>query len=274
MTLILDGRIARDFYKAKLAERVAGFVASNGRPPRLAIIQIGDNKDSTVYIGQKRKFGLAIGAAVDLIHFPESVSQKEVGDKVAMLNRDEKIHGIIIQLPIPVGLDRLALINLIDPKKDVDGLTDTNQNLLDAGTPRLIPATAKGVMLLLDFYGIDTEGKKVAVWGRSRLVGHPLAELLKIRGAEVSVIHSKTPHPEAISSRADITVVAIGSPAFVGAAHIKPGAVVVDIGTSGDVDHEAVSGLVSAMSPVPGGVGPMTVLSLFDNLVVSAENAE
>jgi methylenetetrahydrofolate dehydrogenase (NADP+)/methenyltetrahydrofolate cyclohydrolase len=145
--------------------------------------------------------------------------------------------------------------------------------MLDAGTPRMIPATAKGTMLLLDFYGVQVKDKTVAVWGRSRLVGHPLAELLKIRGAQVMVINSQTPSAEAVktSASADIVIVAIGKKGHVGASSIKQGSVVVDVGTSGDVDHAAVAGRVSAISPVPGGVGPMTVLSLFDNLIVSAE---
>ncbi|HEU0080838.1 MAG TPA: bifunctional 5,10-methylenetetrahydrofolate dehydrogenase/5,10-methenyltetrahydrofolate cyclohydrolase [Candidatus Paceibacterota bacterium] len=270
MAFVIDGTKARDHHKARLMERVQAFTASAGYPPRLAIIQIGDNKDSSTYIEQKKRFGASVGAAVDHIRFLEDVPQAEVAERVAALNADARTHGIIIQLPIPAHLDKQALINLIDAAKDVDGLTDANQSLLDAGAPRMIPATAKGVMLLLDFYGIDCRGKAVAVWGRSRLVGHPIAELLRSRGARVSVIHSQTPSPEVVSRAADIVIAAIGRRAHLGTAHIKPGAVVIDIGTQGDVDHAAVESVASAMSPVPGGVGPMTVLSLFDNLMVSA----
>ncbi len=271
--IIIDGRKARDFYRAKLIERVRSFAASAGMPPRLAIIQVGDNADSTLYIGQKKKFGIAIGAAVDHLRFPEGASQSELAAEVARLNSDPAVHGIIVQLPVPAHIDKLALINQIDPSKDVDGLTDANQRLLDAGTPRLIPATAKGIMLLLDFYGIDCKGARAAVFGRSRLVGHPMAKLLEIRGAQVSVIHSQTADPKPISRAADIVVVAVGKKGLVDQSYLKPGAVVIDVGTQGDVDRAAVSGHVSAISPVPGGVGPMTVLSLFDNLIVSAENS-
>lgn len=280
MPLILDGKKARDFYKARLIERVSALP----RVPTLAILQIGNNPESTVYIEQKKRFGAAIGAKVDHIHLPESSSQADVAETVSRLNRDVSIDGVIIQLPLPSHLDKLALINLIDPEKDVDGLTDENQRLLDEGRPSHIPATAKGVGLLLDFYGIESKGKRAAIMGRSRLVGHPTANVLKLRGADTIVCHSKTLNPQTITKAADILVVAIGKPRLIGPEYVKAGAVVVDVGINalktddtskrkvvGDVDFEAVQSLTTAISPVPGGVGPMTVLSLFDNLISSAE---
>jgi methylenetetrahydrofolate dehydrogenase (NADP+)/methenyltetrahydrofolate cyclohydrolase len=283
MTLVLDGKKARDFYKGELIVRVKALKAK-GITPRLAIIQIGENAESSIYIGQKEKFAEAIGVRVDHIKLAAGVSQADVAMKVETLNSDPKVHGIIIQMPIPAGLDKLALMNLIYPKKDVDGLGDESQRLLDEGIPAFIPATAKGVMALLDFYKIDVSGKLAAVFGRSRLVGHPVAALLKIRGASVAVIHSQTPNPREVSAGADIVVAAIGKPRYVTADFVQDGAVVVDVGISssgevaerkivGDVEYDAVSAKAAAISPVPGGVGPMTVLSLFDNLILSVERS-
>jgi|SRR5581483_4642563 len=286
--MILDGRIARDFYKKKITERVKNLSAL-GCTPKLAILQIGDNAESNVYIEQKKKFALSIGALVEHIRIKEDVTEQFVAGEIGKLNERHDVHGIILQLPVPGHLDKLALINHIDPRKDVDGLTDENQILLEKGGPRFIPATAKGVILLLDFYNIDLKNKKVAVLGRSRLVGHPTAEILRSRGAHVTVCHSKTEHTKEITRNSDIVVVAIGKPQFITRDYIKDGATVVDVGINsvkgqslqeetpkrklvGDVDFEAVSSIARAISPVPGGVGPMTVLSLFDNLVVSAES--
>ncbi|HEY9480857.1 MAG TPA: bifunctional 5,10-methylenetetrahydrofolate dehydrogenase/5,10-methenyltetrahydrofolate cyclohydrolase [Candidatus Paceibacterota bacterium] len=271
---IIDGRKARDFYKAKLIERVAKL----SRVPCLAIVQIGDDPSSVVYIEQKKKFGALVGAAVEHIHMPATTSFETLGAKISELNARLDVDGIIIQLPLPAHLDKILALNLIDPKKDVDGLCDENQRLLAEGHPHFVPATAKGVLSLLDYYGIDPKDKKVAVMGRSRLVGSPLAELFRLRGATVSVCHSKTPNTPEIAKTADILVVAIGKPHLVDAQYLKQGVVVIDVGLSrteaglcGDVDPEAARKLSSAYTPVPGGVGPMTVLSLFDNLISSAQ---
>jgi methylenetetrahydrofolate dehydrogenase (NADP+)/methenyltetrahydrofolate cyclohydrolase len=292
MALILDGKIARDFYKNELIKRV-GVLKAKGLAPQLAIVQIGDNPESAIYIEQKKKFATAVGAQVDHIKLSGDTSQKDLAEKIAVLNADTRVHGIIIQLPIPASLDKIALMNLIDTNKDVDGLGDESQKSLDGGAPIFVPATAKGVMTLLDFYKIPVKGKSVVVFGRSRLVGHPLAALLNIRGARVSVCHTQTPNPQEISHAADVVIVAIGQPEHIKAEYIKEGAVVVDVGINsiqngtidkleeevprrkvvGDVDFEAVSVKASAISPVPGGVGPMTVLSLLDNLILSVEKS-
>jgi methylenetetrahydrofolate dehydrogenase (NADP+)/methenyltetrahydrofolate cyclohydrolase len=275
--LSLDGRIARDFYKGKLVKKVDALA----RKPLLAIVQVGDDPSSAVYIEQKKKFGASIGALVEHVRIDVEASQGDVAEAIARLNARTDVDGIILQLPLPPQLEKIALINLIDPQKDVDGLTDECQCRLAEGRPLFVPATAKGVMALLDFYKVTVAGKKAAVMGRSRLVGSPVAALLRASGADVAVCHSQTPDAAAVTRGADMLVVAIGRPALVGAAHIKPGAVVVDVGLTkrdgklwGDVDHAAVAGLVSALTPVPGGVGPMTVLSLFDNLVTSAEYSQ
>ena len=285
MADILDGRIARNTYKKALIERSKKLSAR----PTLALIQIGNNAESTIYIEQKKKFARDIDVLVEHVQCTETTPFEEIEKKIQSFNARQDIHGIIIQLPIPKTLDVQKLLNTIDPKKDVDGLTDTNQKLLEQGTPGFIPATAKGVVSLLEFYNISVAHKKVVVFGKSRLVGGPIASLLKAQGAEVSVCHSQTINPREISKQADIVIVAIGRPEYIDASYIRPGAVIIDVGINdisgkkleeeitkrrivGDVKHKSVETLAKAISPVPGGVGPMTVLSLFDNLILSAEH--
>lgn len=282
---ILDGKKAREHYKKILMKRVQALP----KKPLLGLVQIGNNPESTIYISQKKKFAKEIGAKVEHIHLDEKVSFDILAEKIQTLNEREDVHGIIIQLPLPQTLDRNTCIELIDPNKDVDGLTEENQNLLAFHKPRFVPATAKGVNLLFEYYDIKPSGKQAVVFGRSRLVGYPIAKLLESMGAHVTVCHSETSHPKDISNKADIVVVAIGKPEYIDKTYIKPGAVVIDVGINsisgekfeeeltqrkivGDVSFASVSPIVSAISPVPGGVGPMTVLSLFDNLVLSAEN--
>ncbi|MEN9621821.1 MAG: bifunctional methylenetetrahydrofolate dehydrogenase/methenyltetrahydrofolate cyclohydrolase FolD [Candidatus Parcubacteria bacterium] len=280
MADILDGKKARDSYKQGLFERSKRLSCT----PALALIQIGDNRESTLYIEQKKKFALDIHAQVEHIVFKTDVTFEEVQNVIKELNARTDIHGIIVQLPLPAHLDSRAIINIIDPQKDVDGLTDTNQTLLESGKAYFVPATARGVLDLLKFYHIEVKDKNVVVFGRSRLVGSPIAHLLKAQGAHVSVCHSKTEHPQEISKQADIVIVAIGKPELIDTSYIKEGVVVIDVGINsvldtktqkmrlvGDVDHANVEKLVKAISPVPGGVGPMTVLSLFANLILSAE---
>jgi methylenetetrahydrofolate dehydrogenase (NADP+)/methenyltetrahydrofolate cyclohydrolase len=284
MPQILYGKPARDFYKQRLISRVT----SLSQTPLLALIQIGDNKESSIYIEQKKKFAKVIGANVEHIHLPESSTEKEVAAKISALNARKDVQGIIVQLPLPSHLNKEKIYDFVDPKKDVDGLTSENQKLLEGGAPRFIPATAKGISLLLDFYKISVRDKKVAVLGRSRLVGHPTAELLKMKGGKVTVCHSQTTNTKEICTTADLIIVAIGKPMHVDSSYVKKGAVIIDVGINspkggkfeeemphrkvvGDVNFDDVSGLVEAITPVPGGVGPMTVLSLFDNLISSAE---
>lgn len=274
--LILDGRKVRDFHRGQLIERVRALSCQ----PTLALFQVGDNRESTVYIGQKKKFAESIGARVIHRQFPEGVSFEEISGAIAQDNADGSIHGIIVQLPLPAHLDKDALIDLIDPRKDVDGLTTENQRLLAEGHPYLVPATAKAVMFILDFYKISVAGKKVAVLGRSKLVGTPVSHMLTVVGGEVTVCHSQTTNTREITKAADIVVVAIGKPALIGADYFKQGVVIVDVGINsldgklvGDVDHGAVVSVASALTPVPGGVGPVTVLSLFDTLIGSAEQS-
>lgn len=264
--LLLDGKKARDSY----AEKLAAKIRRRGFSPRLAIIQVGSNASSTAYIGQKKKFGEKIGADVDHIIFPANVSFDDLEKKISMLNADKKINGIIIQLPLPASLDKIKLANLISSDKDVDGLAENS---------KFIPATARGILSLLDFYKIIVKDKKIAMLGRSALVGAPTAKLLKAQGADVIVCHSKTSDTREVTRSSDIIIVAIGKPELVDDSYIDGNLpVVVDVGMHrldgnvvGDVDFEKVAPIASAISPVPGGVGPMTVLSLFENLVLAAE---
>lgn len=272
--IILDGRKIRDEFRPQLAQRAAALHVK----PTIAIVQVGDNAQSTVYIRQKKLFAESVGAAAIHVHLPETVSFVEVSAAIELKNRDADVHGIILQLPLPAHLDKDALIECIDPQKDVDGLTAENQRLLAEGKPRFIPATAKAVNTILDFYHIPVAGKKVAVLGRSKLVGWPTSQLLTMKGGKVTMCHSKTPNTREIASEADILVTAIGKPALIDKSYVKQGAVVIDVGLTkvgevlvGDINHPDVEGKVSAITPVPRGVGPVTVLSLFANLIESAE---
>jgi methylenetetrahydrofolate dehydrogenase (NADP+)/methenyltetrahydrofolate cyclohydrolase len=266
MLKILDGKIIRDEIVVKLKKEIESFKTK----PALAIIQIGDLEESNKYIKAKKSFAEKIGAEVRHIHFPDTILQDEVIVEIQRLNQDETVQGIIIQLPIPKNLNSLEIIEAVDPEKDVDGLT-----LLTKFTP----ATARGVMTMLDYYKVDVVGKKVTVMGRSKLVGGPIAKLLVSRGAQVSVVHHLTESPKEITKTADILIVAIGRPKLIDESYLKEGQVVVDVGITmkdgkmlGDVDFEKVKNLVSAISPVPGGVGPLTVASLFTNLVEAYRN--
>jgi len=281
MPKILDGKVVRDKIMADLKEKISGFSSV----PSLAIIQIGGNPDSDIYVKRKIAFAKKIGANVFVVNFPhKEVSQEELIKGINKLNRDKSVNGIIIQSPLPAPLDWFKAIEHIDPMKDVDGVHNENvKNLLENNGKGITPATARGVLSLLNYYDIPVKNKNVVVMGRSRLVGTPIATVLKNAGAKITICHSKTVDPEKITREADILVVAIGKPELVGADYVREGQTVIDVGISsiikddgtrkiyGDVDFDSVKEMVSAISPVPGGVGPMTVASLFQNLVEAFE---
>lgn len=270
MPKILDGRIVRDQIMADLKKKIG----ESNVVPNLAIIMIGNNPDSEIYVKRKIDFAKKIGANAYTVALPESdpnkITQEMLLAGIEKLNKDKNVHGIIIQAPLPAHLDWFEAIKKVAPEKDVDGMNSD-----------FVPATARGVLTLLNYYKIPVKDKKVVVMGRSRLVGKPIADLMIKNGATVTVVHSQTPEPEKITREADILIVAIGKPELVGAEYVKEGAVVIDVGISmvinsdgtkkifGDIDLDSVSPIVSAISPVPGGVGPMTVASLFQNLVES-----
>lgn len=280
-TLILDGRAVRDARLAELKTRIANLIAK----PVLAIIQVGDRPDSNAYIRAKASFADKLGIPVKHIRLPENISEKELIVKIWECNEDETVKGIIVQLPLPIELDQDAVIEAISPRKDVDALTAPSVKAwLEGREDALLPATTRGVKELLEHYEIDLFGRHAVVVGRSMLVGKPLAALCLAANASLTVCHSKTADLAAETSQADILIVAAGRPRLIGASHVKQGAVVIDVGINtvkgekledeieettlvGDVDFEAVSPVASAITPVPGGVGPMTVLGVFENLV-------
>ena len=268
---ILDGKVAREHYVSLLTEKIKAlsFV------PCLAIIQIGNRPDSDAFIKAKKSFAKKIGVKEIHIQLDEKVGQEEVLEIINKYNEDSDVQGIIVQLPLPIHLNSETIINSINPNKDVDGLTPFNmKRLVDGHEGAIIAATARGIRQLLKFYNIDMFGKKVVVVGRSTLVGKPTALMCLNENATVTVCHSKTKNLEVETKNADVLIVAIGKPNFINKNHVKAGQIVIDVGISrqsdntltGDVDFEEVKDIVEMITPVPGGVGQMTVLSLFENL--------
>ncbi|MEK7586284.1 MAG: bifunctional 5,10-methylenetetrahydrofolate dehydrogenase/5,10-methenyltetrahydrofolate cyclohydrolase [Patescibacteria group bacterium] len=276
MAKILDGRIVRDEIKSELIKRVSRL----GFSPCLTVVQVGNLPASTSYIGQKIKFGEAIGVKVKHLCFSNNISLDELKNEILKLNQDNSVRGIIVQLPLPPQLDVWEVIETIDPKKDVDGLTAINLKKLWARQSTLIPATARGVLTLLDYYKIVIAGKRVVVVGRSNLVGGPIALAMLNRGATVTVCHRQTKDLASITKTAEILISATGHPGLITSAEVSPRQVVIDVGLTvstggglvGDVAYAEVAKTVSAITPVPGGVGPMTVCSLFMNLLDVCEN--
>jgi methylenetetrahydrofolate dehydrogenase (NADP+)/methenyltetrahydrofolate cyclohydrolase len=279
MAKILDGKIVRDEIQTRLKKTIIGLKIK----PVLAIIQIGNDNRSTAYIEQKKKFALAIGAEIRHGIFPEHATQKEVISKIEELNNDKNIHGILAQMPFPDHFNKNVVIDSIDHGKDVDGLTAVNIKKLwqskSSFSEGFVPATAQAVLTLLDYYKIKVSGKKVVIVGRSELVGKPLAIALINRNATVTVCHSKTLNLREETKKAHILIVAIGSPHFINQYFVSQGQAVIDVGINlvngalyGDVHFEKIRSIVSSVSPVPGGVGPLTVASLFENLVKAVKN--
>lgn len=268
---ILSGKEIREARMNEMKKRVSELFSV----PRLAIIQVGNRIDSTTFIKAKKSFADKIGIEVEHFSYPENISEVDLISEIEKMNGDEKITGIIVQLPLPLGLDRDKILNTIDPKKDADGLTASNVQALSSGrNDAILPATARGIRELFNFYNIDLFGKNITVVGRSSLVGRPVASMCINENATVTICHSKTRELARFTKSADILIVAIGKPRFIGREYIKEGQIVVDIGInkidgvlSGDVDFENVKDIVDAMTPVPGGVGPMTVLGLFENVL-------
>ena len=261
-------------------------LASQGVEPTLAVILAGDKPESQSYVGRKRKMAEKLGIRSVECNLPADVSQRELEAEIDRLNRDPDIHGVLCQLPLPGHLDAERIPELIDPLKDVDCFHPYNYGLLARGTPRFVPCTAAGILAMLAHYHIALSGRQVVVIGRSNIVGRPLSLLLSQKGhdATVTLCHSRTADLPRIASRADILVAAIGSPEGVGPEMIAEGATVIDVGVNrvedpsrprgyrlcGDVDFEAASARAAAITPVPGGVGPLTVVMLMRNTLVAA----
>ncbi len=259
---ILSGKIVRDSIIPDLIDRVKQLSYT----PTLAIIQVGERLDSNSYIGAKKLFAKKIGISVKHIQLPKLISEKDLISKIKECNNDNLINAIIVQLPLPININRDVVIEAIDPKKDADGLTKNT---------KVMPATARGIKELLKYYNIDFNKKKVCVIGRSILVGKPVANMFQKEGAIVTICHRGTVDLVKEVKEADIVIVAAGSANLIGEKHIREGQVVVDVGINstldksfiGDVDFNAVKDIVSAITPVPGGVGPMTVTALFENIL-------
>jgi methylenetetrahydrofolate dehydrogenase (NADP+)/methenyltetrahydrofolate cyclohydrolase len=273
----IDGKAVAAAVKVEVASGVRAL----RRSPGLATILVGDDPASRVYVKGKRRDAEEVGMISIHHQLPADVSQEKLLELVVSLNEDERVDGILVQLPLPAGLDPEATVNAIDPGKDADGLHPQNLGRLVLNQPGLRPCTPSGVMRLLDHYEIPTSGQRAVIVGRSFLVGRPLALLLGARGADatVTVAHSRTRDIGELIAEADIVVAAIGSPRFVTVEMIKPGAVVIDVGVNrvedrlvGDVDYESVSEVASAITPVPGGVGPMTRAMLLANTLSAARS--
>jgi methylenetetrahydrofolate dehydrogenase (NADP+)/methenyltetrahydrofolate cyclohydrolase len=279
--VILHGKPVADAVLNGVRAGVAALRARTGTAPTLAVVLVGDFAPSQVYVANKKRAADGVGiASRDFLH-PEGLSQSELLGLLRSLNEDPSIHGILLQLPLPRGLDEDAAIEAIAPEKDADGLHPTNLGRLLAGTAAVLPCTPAGCMEILDHYGADLKGAEAVVVGRSRLVGKPLAQLLLARHATVTTCHTRTRDLAEHVSRADVLCVATGRPQTITGDMVKPGAWVIDVGINrldtgklvGDVDFDSVSARAHAVTPVPGGVGPMTVAMLMRNTLTLAERA-
>jgi methylenetetrahydrofolate dehydrogenase (NADP+)/methenyltetrahydrofolate cyclohydrolase len=274
---VVDGREIGRQVREEVAREVAELVAAGGPPPGLATILVGTDPASEIYVRGKQKASREVGIEPFDHRPPADASAEDVAALIADLNADPAVSGILLQLPVPDQLDGPALTALIDPAKDVDGLTPINAGHLAQGQPGLRPCTPVGVIELLDRHGVALEGAEAVVVGRSILVGRPVAMLLLERHATVTICHSRTHDLAAVCARADVLIAAVGVPRLIGADYVKPGAAVIDVGLNrledglaGDVDFEAVKDRAGLLTPVPGGVGPMTIAMLLRNTVLAA----
>ena len=272
MANIIDGKALAEKLQAKLAEKTAKLKSETGQEPGLVVILVGDNPASQVYVRNKERSALAAGFRSEVVRLPESTSQEELLALIAKYNHDPAWHGILVQLPLPAHIDDEAVLLAIDPDKDVDGFHPTNMGRLWSGHPLMIPSTPAGIMEMFREYKVDLEGKNAVVIGRSNIVGKPMAQLLLSKNATVTLTHSRTHHLAKIAKKADILVVAIGRGHFVTKDFVKEGAVVIDVGMNrdengkliGDVKFDEVAEVASLITPVPKGVGPMTITMLME----------
>ena len=284
MAEILDGLSVSHKIKQEIKEEVTKIVQSGKKAPHLAAILVGENGASKAYVNSKVKDCKEVGFTSSLLKFPDTICENELLEEIKKLNENEEIDGFIVQLPLPKGIDQEKIIMAIDPKKDVDGFHPENFGKMALEMDSLLPATPFGIMQLLERYNIDTKGKKCVVIGRSRIVGRPMSILMSAKGtdATVTLIHSHTPNIKEYTQKADIIIVALGIPNYLKGDMIKEGAVVIDVGITrvnddsergyhlvGDVDFEACEKKASFITPVPGGVGPMTRAMLMKNTLLA-----
>jgi methylenetetrahydrofolate dehydrogenase (NADP+)/methenyltetrahydrofolate cyclohydrolase len=277
-TKLIDGSALAARTRAKLRERVRGLLA-RGCTPGLAVVIVGDDPASKTYVRNKVRACIETGLRSEHIELPASIPELELLARIAALNADPGVHGILVQLPLPKHVSGARVIQAIAPEKDVDGFHPANVGLLATGHPRFAPCTPAGVMLMLEDAGVNPWAKHAVILGASNIVGKPMALLLLAQGATVTLCNSKTPDLSLHTRMADIVVAAVGRPGLVRGEMLKPGAVLIDVGINrtaegrlvGDVDTASVMGIASHVSPVPGGVGPMTVTMLLANTVLAAE---
>ena len=280
-TQILDGKKVSESVLATLTQELEVLRTRGAQVPKLVVVLVGNDPASQVYVNKKAKTAQAIGMSSEVLTFPENFRQEELAGEIQRLNLDPTVHGILVQLPLPRHINTLEIINLVAPHKDVDGLHPTNLGLVLAGDPRgCKPCTPAGVITLLKHYKVPMAGKHAVVVGRSNIVGKPMGLLLLQENATVTYCHSKTEDLAAVTRQADLLIAAVGVPKLITADYVKPGAVVVDVGTNrldgklvGDVDFESVSPQASFISPVPGGVGPMTICTLMANTLAQYQKS-
>lgn len=277
MAQLIDGKVISQQIKDELKEKVADLKAQ-GKEIGMAVIQVGNDPASSVYVGNKKKACAYIGIRSESYELPEETTEEELLTLIGKLNNDDKIHGILVQLPVPKHINEDRVIKAISPKKDVDGFHPQSVGALSIGQPGFVSCTPAGVIQLLKRSNIEIDGKNCVVIGRSNIVGKPMALLLLRENGTVTITHSHTKNLKEICNQADILVVAIGRPKMIDASYVKEGAVVIDVGIHrnennklcGDVDFDSVEPVASAITPVPGGVGPMTIAMLMHNCVEAA----
>jgi methylenetetrahydrofolate dehydrogenase (NADP+)/methenyltetrahydrofolate cyclohydrolase len=266
---ILDGKMLAAQLREQLTTRVAALRAAGKRAPGLAVVLVGGDPASQVYVGMKEKMTEAVGMHSVAHRLPETTTEQELLAVVAALNADPAVDGILVQLPLPAGIDATRVIEAIAPEKDVDGFHPINVGRLSAGLPALVPCTPRGCIMLAKLARADLSGLHAVVVGRSNIVGKPVAQLLLQENCTVTIAHSRTRDLAQLCQTADLLVAAIGRPHFLGAQHVKPGAIVIDVGINRISDAAGNGKLVGAITPVPGGVGPMTIACLLENTLTA-----
>ncbi|HFI0168662.1 TPA: bifunctional methylenetetrahydrofolate dehydrogenase/methenyltetrahydrofolate cyclohydrolase [Streptococcus suis] len=269
---VIDGKALGIKMQAALAEKTARLKEEKGLVPGLVVILVGENPASQVYVRNKERSALAAGFKSEVVRVPDTISESDLLDLIERYNQDDEWHGILVQLPLPAHISEEKVLLAIDPDKDVDGFHPTNMGKFWSGHPVMIPSTPAGIMEMFKEYQIELEGKSALVIGRSNIVGKPMAQLLLDANATVTIAHSRTKNLPDLARQADILVVAIGRGHFVTKEFVKPGAVVIDVGMNrdengkliGDVKYDEVSEVASYITPVPGGVGPMTITMLME----------
>ncbi len=279
MATLIDGKAIAEAVRRGVSERVAAFRAKHGRAPGLTVVLAGDDQASAVYVKNKEKTSNEIGMAGSVLRFSASVTEDEILATVRSLNQDDAVDGILVQLPLPKQVRSSLVLEAIDPRKDVDGFHPVNVGALWAGQPGLVPCTPRGCLRLLDETGVVLDGARAVVVGRSNIVGKPVAALLLARNVTVTLAHSKTRDLKGLCREADVLVAAVGRAKMIKGDFIKPGAAVIDVGMNrdeagklcGDVDFAEAREVAGSITPVPGGVGPMTIAMLLENTLLAAE---